>query len=395
MKKFAAKKGMLLAAGILAASVMSACGDDNKKAYLDEIKAEEYVEVGEYKGIEISQTMGEITNEYVDTYINYSLTQNPPEGVEDGDTVNIDYVGTKDGVAFEGGTAYGQNLTIGSGRFIPGFEEGLVGAKTGETVELPLTFPEDYQQADLAGEEVIFTVTVNAITAAEPQELTDEFVKGLGLECQTVDEYRKYVYDELYAQEKAAYEQSIEQEAVVAVTEQAQFKKEPPQALVDRYANTLTSNLTLQAQAYGLTLEQFMQLYYGMDAETYPEEIKMQALNTAKQYLVIQAIADKENLNVSEEEADAELQEMSTAAGYESLEEYKEAIDAKGYKEYIMSEKVLDVLRENAVVSEESAEENAETEEAAEPTQENAGTEEAAESAKENAKTEEAAEPTE
>lgn len=381
MNRKITKKAMLLAAGILAVSAISACGeDDSEKAYLDEIKAEKYVELGEYKGIEVFQTPGEVTDEYLDTYINYTLMQNPPEGVEEGDTVNIDYAGTRDGVAFEGGTASGQNLTIGSGQFIPGFEEGLVGVKTGETVELPLTFPEDYHAAELAGAEVVFTVTVNSITAAEPQELTDEFVQGLGLECQTAEEYRQYIYDLLYEQEMAVFEQQVEEAVITAITENTEFKKDPPQALVDRYADTLTSNLTLQAQSYGATLEQFMQLYYGMDAETYQQEIQTQAMNTAKQYLIIQAIADKENLNVSEEELNEELQVMAEAAGYESVDAYKEVINDKGYKEYMMSEKVLDLLRENAVVSDAPAEE---TEEAADT--ETAETEEAAEAAKEEA----------
>lgn len=352
MKKNYLAKLMLTVSMVLAAATMAGCGDDSEKAYLDEIKTKDYVELGEYKGIEVAHAREEITDEYLDAYITYILRRNPPVGVKEGDTVNIDYTGKRDGVAFEGGTAAGANLTIGSGQFIPGFEDGLVGAKVGETVDIALTFPEDYHTEEMAGADVVFTVTVNSIMAAEPQELTEEYVKGLGLECKTVEEYRQYIYDMLYEEETVAYEQQIENLVINTLAESTEFKKDPPQAMIDRYADTLTNNLTLQAQSYGVSLEQFMQLYYGMDAETYPQEIQTQAVSTAKQYIILKAIADKENLNVTEEELENSLAEMAAEAGYESVDEYKEAINAQGYKEYVMSEKVLNLLRENAVITE-------------------------------------------
>lgn len=355
MKKNLVSKIVLSVAMVMMAALTAGCGDDSEKAYLDEIKTKDYVELGEYKGIEVNHAREEITDEYLEAYITYILRRNPPVGVKEGDTVNIDYEGKRDGVAFDGGTASGANLTIGSGQFIPGFEDKLVGVKVGETVDIDLTFPEDYHSEEMAGAEVVFTVTVNSIMAAEPQELTEEYVKSLGLECQTVEEYRQYIYDMLYEEETAAYEQQIENMAIAAIAENTEFKKDPPQAMINRYADTLTSNLTYQAQSYGTTLEQFMQMYYGMDTDTYQQEIQTQAVNTAKQYIILKAIADKEDLNVSEEELKSSLEEMAANAGYESVDEYKEAINAEGYKEYVMSEKVLNLLRENAVVSADAA----------------------------------------
>ena len=166
------KKIMSLAAVVLTAGMLSACGKD--AAYLSEIKASDYVTLGEYKGIEVTQPEPEVTDEYVDSYIEYLRSQRAVAvevtdrtTVQEGDTVNIDYTGYRDGVAFEGGTAQGDSLTIGSGRFIDGFEEGLIGTSVGETVTLELTFPDNYTNAELAGAAVTFDVTVNSISVSE------------------------------------------------------------------------------------------------------------------------------------------------------------------------------------------------------------------------------------
>lgn len=351
MKKRTA--GTKIAAWTVAAAMMVAvagCGqDDSDKVYLDEIKVENYVNLGEYKGMEVVQAPPEVTEESIDSYINYFLSLNPSDGAKEGDTVNIDYAGTLDGVAFDGGTAAGQNLTLGSGRFIAGFEEGLIGAKAGDTVELNLTFPEDYH-AELAGKDVVFTVTVNAIMAAEPQELNDAYVKGLDNGCSTVEEYRQYVSDLLMEDATAAYENSIENSLVDMLMERCEFTKEPPQAMVADYEEILTANLTAEAAGYGVTLEQLMSLGYGMDADSYTDEIKKQAERYAQQSIMLQAIADKENLSISEEELQAEMEEIAAAGAYESVEELQKDLDARRYKESMMAQKVMGMLRENAVI---------------------------------------------
>ena len=346
-------KVVSIAVMTIATAAFAACGstDDSQKAYLNELDAKDYVKLGEYNGLEITQAAPEITDETRDSYINYMLSLNPDRGVIEGDTVNIDYVGTLDGVAFQGGTASGSNLTIGSGQFIDGFEDGLIGAKVGDTVELNLTFPEGYQSEELAGKDVVFTVTVNTIMSATPQELTDEYVQGLGIDCSTVEEYQKYVYDMLYEEQVSAYDAKVEDALAKAAMEKSEFIKDPPQAMLDRYNEMLVSNLTSEATANGMALEQFMQLYFGMDAETYPEEIKTEALNYARQYLVLKAIADKEDLNVTDEELQAEMESISAQSNYESVEAFKEDVDSEGYREYLMSKKVLEKLRESAVIN--------------------------------------------
>lgn len=349
-KRVAGIKAAALAAAVI---MMAGCGqEESEKAYLDEIKAEKYVKLGEYKGLEVVQAPPEVTEEYRDSYIDYLLSLNPEGGAKEGDTVNIDYVGTLDGVAFEGGTAAGKYLQLGSGEFIGGFEEGLIGAKAGDTVELNLTFPENYKSAEMAGKSVVFTVTVNAIMAAEPQELNDAYVKGLGISCDTVEEYRQYVYDLLAADAQAEYEGAIENSLIAMLMESCEFTEEPPRAMVDSYAEALTENLTAEAGNYGMTLEQYMSLGYGIDAETYTNEIRELASWHAKQSIMLQAIANKENIGVSEEELQEELEGIVEISSlYASVEELQEAIDDRRYKESLMVQKVTRMLRENAVVS--------------------------------------------
>ncbi len=316
-------------------------------AYLAGINAADYVKPGEYKGVEVTADRPEVSEESIDSYIEHMLCINPDRGVIEGDTVNIDYAGTLDGVAFDGGTAAGQDLGIGSGRFVPGFEEGLIGAEVGETVEVPLTFPDNYHE-ELAGKDVVFTVTINSITAAEPQELTDEFVKRLDIGLNTVEEYRQYVYDALYEEAAAAYAQQVEDAAMAAVFAQCEFVAEPPQAMVDRHVDTLISNLTSQAAAYGLSLSQLMESY-GMDEEAYMQEFRTEAAEYAKQQIMIKAIADAEGLQVTEEEFRQEVEELAVLSGG-SVERLEANMDKEGYKEYLLSMKVLKLLGENADV---------------------------------------------
>ena len=189
------KIAMLLTCALLGAAVFAGCGKKDKAeetaaaaesteaaeeteqtepaagAYLADVKASDYVEPADYSEIVLNLIEPEVTDDYVDYYIELYLNEDKVSEevtgrpVQEGDTVNIDYVGKKDGVAFDGGTATGASLTIGSGQFIDGFEDGLIGHEIGETVELPLTFPEGYFNADLAGADVIFTVTINGISA--------------------------------------------------------------------------------------------------------------------------------------------------------------------------------------------------------------------------------------
>ncbi|MCM1174930.1 MAG: trigger factor [Blautia sp.] len=350
------KKMMLLAAVTLAAGMLSACGKDAE--YLSEIKASDYVTLGEYRGIEVTQPEPEVTDEYVDGYIEYLRSQRSVAvevtdrtTVQEGDTVNIDYAGYRDGVAFEGGTAQGASLTIGSGQFIPGFEEGLIGADVGGTVTLELSFPADYEpNPDLAGAAVTFDVTVNSISIMETPDLTDELVQGFGIEeCSTVEELRAYVRDAFYAEAVSLYEDAVASDITQAVMANCIFS-EPPEKMVKRYQDMLVGSMTAQAASYGVNLDTFMLNYYNMDTESYMAVFLEDAVTMAEQYIMFQAIADAEGLNLTEDEIAAAMEEEALNFGYESVEAFQEEVGGEVFYEYLISEEVMEFLKENAVI---------------------------------------------
>lgn len=349
------KRIMLLAAVTLAAGMLSACGKD--AAYLSEIKASDYVTLGEYKGIEVTQPEPEVTDEYVDSYIEYLRSQRTVAvevtdrtTVQEGDTVNIDYTGYRDGVAFEGGTAQGDSLTIGSGRFIDGFEDGLIGTSVGETVTLELTFPDNYTNAELAGAAVTFDVTVNSISISETPELTDELVQEFGIEdCGTVEELRTYVYDVFYEEAVSMYEDAIASDITQAVMANSIFS-EPPEKMVKRYQDVLLESMTAQAASYGVNLDTFMMNYYGMDTESYMAVFQEDAATMAQQYIMFQAIADAEGLNPTKDEIAQKMEEEALEFGYKSVDAFKEEVGEEVYYEYLISETAMDFLKENAVI---------------------------------------------
>lgn len=377
MKKFIAKAALPLAGAALWGALMTGCGnadtdtaettqesmaesetgteagteDYGPEAYLSGINVADYVTLGEYKGIEVSVDAPVVTDEYLDSYIDYVLQSNmvtteiTDRPVEEGDIVNIDYEGKIDGVAFDGGTAQGYDLTIGSGTFIDGFEDGLIGAETGETVDVNVTFPENYQGEEVAGKDAVFTVTVNSISVETLPELTDEFVQGLDVGVNTVEEYRQYAYDLLMEEEQATHDSNAEIAVLEAVMARSQIQ-DPPEDMTNRYYNRIIDNMTYYASLYGYDLETFLSMQ-----GTSEDAIRESAAQAGQEIIVMQAIADAEGLSVTDEELDAEIETNAGSLGYDDVEEYRASLDVEGYREYMMSEKVLNFLLENAVVT--------------------------------------------
>ena len=377
MKKFIAKAALPLAGGALWGALMTGCvnadtataettqesmaesetgteavtEDYGPEAYLRGINVADYVTLGEYKGIEVSVDAPVVTDEYLDSYIDYVLQSNmvtteiTDRPVEEGDIVNIDYEGKIDGVAFDGGTAQGYDLTIGSGTFIDGFEDGLIGAETGETVDVNVTFPENYQGEEVAGKDAVFTVTVNSISVGTLPELTDEFVQGLDVGVNTVEEYRQYAYDLLMEEEQATHDSNAEIAVLEAVMAGSQIQ-DPPEDMTNRYYNRIIDNMTYYASLYGYDLETFLSMQ-----GTSEDAIRESAAQAGQEIIVMQAIADAEGLSVTDEELDAEIETNAGSLGYDDVEEYRASLDVEGYREYMMSEKVLNFLLENAVVT--------------------------------------------
>ncbi len=327
--------------------------------YFDEIDVENNVTLGDYKGIEVVNSATVVSDEEVDAYIEYMMSMysnleevTDRDVIENGDVANIDYEGKKDGVAFEGGTAQGYDLAIGSGSFIPGFEEGLVGVKKGETVDLELTFPEEYHAADLAGAKVVFTVTVNGIYKEIAGEFNDEFVAGLAIEgVATADEYRAYLKSMMEESYEEQARQDLEVQVITVVTENATVK-EIPQGLIDKFYDINISNMTYQASMYGMDLQSFVSAYYGMDEATFEAETVAAAEESAKQAMVCLKIAGQENITISEEEMNAAIEENYTSYGYTSAEEFNSLVDLQEYKDSLLLTKIVNFLVDNAVVTE-------------------------------------------
>lgn len=372
------KIASILLAGLLALQ-LAACGETNEEQsgeaqttaeesdavtetqqvsiYFHEIDPADHVTLGEYKGIEVSNSTQAVTDEEVDAYINYlaSMSSQKEEVtdrdvVENGDIVNIDFEGKKDGVAFDGGTAEGYDLTIGSGSFIEGFEEGLIGVKKGETVDLELTFPEEYHSEELAGMDVVFTVTVNGIYQTQPMEFNDEFVTGLGIEnVSTTEEYRAYLKNMMEESNAEEAEQNAQMQVLNLVTENASVSN-VPEKLITRFYQTNVSNMTYQAMMYGMDLESFVSAYYGLDTETFEAQMQEAAEISADQALVCLKIAEEEGIAVTDEEIDSVIEERYAEYGYESAEDFKNTVDLEEYRDSLLLNKVVDFLMENATI---------------------------------------------
>ena len=347
------KKTALLAAVILVAGCLSACGKEAE--YIREINVSDYVELGNYKGIEVTVSDPEAeAQKNVDGDLAYlhSINTNLVEVtdrtvVEEGDMVNIDYAGYRDGVAFDGGTATGQNLMIGSGTFIPGFEDGLIGKEVGETVMLDLTFPDNYRSEEMAGAEVTFEVVINGIFISE---LTAEFINEVvQSDFSTVEEFKEYIYNWYYEEAVSANESELIEAIPQAIMANCIFQ-EPPEKMVERFCDMQLDYVTSQLAANGTDLNTYMQTYFGMDTEEYMQMFKEDSARVAQQYIMYQAIADAENLNPTEEELVQMMEEQAAAYGCASAEELKKEMGEEIFYENLMAEKVLDFLKENAEI---------------------------------------------
>lgn len=330
--------------------------DADTVMYLSDFNAADYATLGEYKGIEVEVKEPEVADEDVDMYIDYMLSAQAEavpvtdRGVETGDTVNVDFEGKLDGVPFEGGSAQGFDITIGAGGFIDGFEEGIVGMETGETKDLDLAFPDPYtNNPDLAGEPVVFTITVNSISQQVIPELSDELVAQLAIEgCTTVAEYREYVWDGLMENAQAAYEEEKSSAALALVEENSTFQ-DAPEGMRSRMKEVVVSTMTSYAKLYGVTVEDYVAAAFNSTADAYEDIIMEQANLMARRYMLVGAIAEKEGIAITDAKLDEILAEEAENYGYENLEAYKAEIDLEAYREYLLAQEVMAFLAENTV----------------------------------------------
>ena len=348
---------VMLTGAVLAVSMLAGCGKKDP-AYLSGIKAEDYAEPADYSKIEVQAEEPSVSDEYVNMYIQYMLSQDKKyvktdrKAVQKGDQVNIDYTGKMNGKTFDGGSATDYDLVIGSSSFIDGFEDGLIGKKVGENVKLNLTFPKDYGNKDLAGKAVVFEVKINSIKQEEESKLDDAYVKDQNIDgVTTVDEYKKYVKDYLLKQAQSSYDSEVNSQIIKYLTENSKYPKDLPAEMVDRWNQSYTETLTSYAQQYGTDLENLMETMQGSTKDSYKDDIKKMAEDTTKEYLVMQVIADKEKLNVTDRDFNTALSTQAAQAGYSSVEEYKKSQDTQAYREYLMVQNVLKFLKDKVHVT--------------------------------------------
>ena len=260
---------------------------------------------------------------------------------EDGDIVNIDYVGMKDGEPFDGGSDDGFDLTLGSNRFIDGCEEGLIGAVKGQELSLNLTFPEDYGSEELAGQAVVFDVTVNAVKESVPAVLDDDFVKEY-TDYETVDAYREATRENLESYAEASALVDMQNQVFSKVMDEAQVTV-TDEAVQDYYDDQMAGYQT-QAETLGIDLETMVS-FYGMDMETFEEQLREMSEEATRQNAVIRAIADAEGMTVSDED----MEQTASDLGYEDVDAMLETAGQDVVDNYILAQKVINFLTDNAV----------------------------------------------
>ena len=321
----------------------------------------DYVTVNKYKGLEVTEVAkNEVSDDSVEQEIQSRLEAAAPEqdvtdrAAQSGDWVNIDYTGTLDGVAFDGGTATGYDLELGSGSFIgasgdyQGFEDQIVGHNTGEEFDITVQFPENYQSSDLAGKPANFHIVLNKIYQKVTPELTDEWVANNSESSKTVDEYKEEVKNSLQEQQDDSGNSQLKQEVQTALLDQIEVNKYPDGA-VDEQVKQANDYYTQIAQMYGVELSDFITTYLHMTEDQIEDSAK-QAVQLEE---AVKLIAKKEKLEPSDKEYKKGMQEYADKAGAD-LDTYKEQVGEDVLKDAILRDKVLDYLVDNCVQVEQS-----------------------------------------
>ena len=303
------------------------------------------VTLGEYKGVEVKKEKTEVTDEQVDAKVEEERSKQATEvavegrAVAEGDTVNLDYAGTVDGVAFAGGTAEGQTLKIGSHTFIPGFEEQMVGMNIGEEKDLDVTFPEEYHAKELAGKKAVFHVKVNGITETQLPALDDDFAKDIS-EFDTLEEYKADIRAKLEAQAAERDQNAFTNAVIEKVIANATV--EIPEAMIERQIDSMMRDFEYRLASQGLKLADFMK-YTGQDEKAFRANYRDQAEKSVRAHLVLEAVEKAEAIDATEEQIDAQIAQFAPQSG-KSVEELKQTL-TEADREYFKA----DAIRDNAI----------------------------------------------
>ncbi|WP_282923757.1 trigger factor [Mediterraneibacter massiliensis] len=318
-----------------------------------EVAVKPEVTLGEYKGLKVDKVSTRVTQKEVDEEIEKERERNArtievtDRAVQDKDQVLLDFEGFVDGEAFEGGKGEKYPLTIGSGAFIPGFEEQLIGAEIGKEMEVNVTFPEEYQAKELAGKAAVFKCTVHEIKVRELPELDDEFASDVS-ECETLDAYKVEVKKKIKERKEREGKEKKENQAVDAAIENAQM--DIPAAMIDLQTKQMADDFARRIMQQGLTVEQYFQ-FTGMTEEKMMEELRPQAEKRIKTRLVLEAVVAAENIEVSEERLEEELKKMAESyqMEVEKLKEFMGENEKKQMKEDIAVQEAVTLIAEAAV----------------------------------------------
>ena len=363
-------KNRLGAVAVLTGLVMalSACsgipsipGVGNPEEYLKDIDPSKYVKLGDYTGLSVDVPAPSSDAAAEDSYVTGYLKTLAGTPVNDrpaklGDTANIDFAGrlADTDQAFNGGTAQGYDLVLGSGTFIPGFEDGVVGMTIGEEKDIPLTFPETYGSVELAGKDVIFAVKLNGLTAPG-----DSSVQALGIAgISTIDQYTDYLRKQYNDRVNEEYRQKVEEAIRDKIESNAVFQT-PPTAFLERLKESYREQIEILADAYSnaygqaFTVSDLLNLAmsnakFSGDEEAYVES---NAIQTANAYLMMAAIAREQGISVSDAELRTEMENNLDSSGYATIEEYEAAADLEQIREQVLYDKVMDYLYQNNKVS--------------------------------------------
>lgn len=317
--------------------------------YTAEVALKPEVKLGKYKGVSVTKADTKVTATEVKAEADREREASArkvkvEKALKNGDTAVIDFVGSIDGVEFEGGAGEDYPLELGSGSFIPGFEDQLVGKKVGDDVDVNVTFPAEYQAAELAGKDALFKVTIKDATRKELPKLDEAFAEDKGFD--SVDDYKADLKKKLEERKAEEGRRLQEDEAMEKIIEDAQM--DIPEAMIDNQVNSMLNDMSNQLMQSGLSMEQYMQ-FTGMTMDKFKEQVRPDAVKRIQGSLVLEAIVKAEKIEASDADVDAEIEKMATAYGMD-VEQLKKTVsdsDRENIKADLASQKALDFIMDN------------------------------------------------
>lgn len=363
------RKGLLCAFAcmslmLVACSGKKAADSSENKDYAD------YVTLGSYKGMELTEKTVKVTDQDLQDKINEILSQNSTAKeikkgkVKEGDTVNIDFKGTKDGVAFDGGTATGQSLTIGSNTYIEGFEDGLIGVKVGDTVDLNLTFPENYGNEDLNGQDVVFEVKVNYIEGKKvTPKWNDNFVQGIS-DYNTTKDYEQELKEELNKDAEESVKYDLEYQILDNLVNDSKYESLPEKD-VNSYTDSMKKYYKDYAEKNNMEYKDLLSNTFQMSEDEFNAQVQSTAENAIKQKVAVYAVAEKEKLKPEGDELEKKELSIAQQYGYDKLEDFATAYGDDYAEQLVIRQVVIDYIKENAKITKDKKSTDVEDAEAA------------------------------